>query len=122
MAGERNSTSPEAERRRLRAELATARAGVSRNLAAAENRLQGPLRRLASWRWTAPVLLAAVGGVLVAGLGRRRRPAAGREPDQHWVQSLLRSTLAPVLLRAAVRYVESRFLDAGRRGAAPPGR
>ena len=122
MVGERNFPPPEAERRRLRAELATARAGVSRNLAAVEARLRGPLRQMVRWRWSVPVLLTAVAGVLVANLGRRRRPSMGREQERHWAQSLLRTTLAPLLLRAAARYVEARLLAAGRRGPTMPGR
>jgi len=116
VAGERNYSPPEAERRRLRAELATARAGVSRNLAVVEARLRNPLRRLARWRWSAPLLLIAGAGVLVASVGRGRRSSMGLEQEGRWIRSLLRTTLAPILMRAAARYVESRLLAPSLRG------
>jgi hypothetical protein len=121
MVGERNISPPEAKRRRLRSELATARAGVSRNLAVAEGRLRGPLRQVARWRWSVPLLLSAGVGVLVASLGRRRLPGLRQDQGNSRILSLLRTTLAPLLLRAAVRYVESRLLAVGRQGVARPG-
>lgn len=120
MVGERDIAAPAAERRRLRAELATGRAGVSRNLAEAEGRLQGSWRRVVRWRWSVPLLLAAGGGVLLARVGRPRRPDAGRGHRRAWALSLLRTTLAPILLRAAVRYVEARLTGPGRREPTGP--
>jgi len=118
----RNFSPPEAERRRLRAELAAARAGVSRNLAVVEGRLRGPLARVARWRWSAPLLLAAIAGVVVASLGRRQRAPMSRAPEQHWILSLLRTTLAPLLLRTAATYVESRLRAVGGRRPTTPAR